>query len=88
MRQEPEFFGERELELIYIGRKLGDALAIEAVLTEAGIDYAVEVDYYTGGVIFRRSRAGAFIYVDPEARARAVEALRAKGHQPVDAAVE
>ena len=86
MRQEPEFFGERELELIYIGRKLNDALAIETVLTEAGIDYAVEVDYYTGGVIFRRSRAGAFIYVAPEARPRAVEALRAKGHQPVDTA--
>ena len=86
MRQEPEFFGERELELLYIGRKLGDALAIEAVLTEAGIDYAVEVDYYTGGVIFRRSRAGAFIYVDPEVRPRAVELLRLKGHQPVDAA--
>ena len=86
MRQEPEFFGERELDLIYIGKRLEESLAIETLLTDAGVDYAVEVDYYTGGVLFRRSRAGAFFYVDPEARRKAAEVLRAGGRAALEEA--
>ena len=66
MRRDPEYFGDRELELLYIARKLNDALRIESLMQAAAIDYAVEADNYVGGVIFRSERVGAFFYVLPE----------------------
>ena len=82
MKREPEFFGEQELVLVYIAKRLKEALALEAVLNEAALDYAVEPDRYTGGVIFRTERVGAFFYVAPgmEAMARAV--MHEKGYKP------
>jgi len=77
MRQEPDFFGERELDLIYIAKRLRDALRLESVLTEAGVDYAVEPDKYVGGVLFRSERVGAFFYVAPES----VEQVREVMHR-------
>ncbi len=65
MKQEPEFFGEQELDLIYIAKKLSEALLLEEKLTAAGIDYAVEIDEYRGGFIFQTLRKGAFLYVQP-----------------------
>lgn len=65
MKQEPEFFGEQELDLIFIAKKLREALKLEDLLTAAGIDYAVEIDEYRGGFIFQTLRKGAFIYVLP-----------------------
>jgi hypothetical protein len=67
MRREPDFFGEDvELVLVYIAKKLKEALAIEALFTESGLDYLVEPDTYSGGIIFRAERTGAFFYVAPE----------------------
>jgi hypothetical protein len=67
MRREPDYFGEDvELVLVYIAKKLKEALAIETLFTESGLDYLVEPDTYAGGVIFRTERTGAFFYVAPE----------------------
>ncbi len=66
MRREADFFEDRELDLVYIAKKLEEALRLEAVFTESGVDYAVETDHYSGGVIFRSERVGAFFYVLPE----------------------
>ena len=66
MRQDADFFGDRELNLVYIAKRLKEALRLESVLTEAGVDYAVEADNYVGGLIFRSERVGAFFYVAPE----------------------
>jgi len=67
MRREPDFFGEGvELVLVYIARKLKEALAVETLFTENGLDYLVEPDLYSGGIIFRTERTGAFFYVAPE----------------------
>lgn len=85
MRREPEFFGDRELVLIYIAKRLREALELESVLTAAGLDYAVEADHYMGGVIFRRQRVGAFFYVLPEAREAAHRVLAEHGYQPLPA---
>lgn len=76
MRQEPEFFGEAELDLVYIAKKLSEALPLEEALTAAGIDYAVELDTYSGGLIFRSERTGAFFYVLPEIVEAAKDVLR------------
>jgi len=80
----PEFFGEKELDLIYIAKKLREALALEKVLTERSIDYLVEPDTYTGGVIFRSARIGAFFYVHPDDRERARAILSHHGYHPYE----
>lgn len=82
MRQSPEFFGNQELDLLYIGRKLRVSQRVEALLDEAGVDYAIEVDYYVGGLLFRSSRAGAFFYVLPEDFPRAAGILTGAGLEP------
>jgi len=66
MRREADFFEDREMDLVYIAKKLEEALRLESALTESGVDYAVETDHYSGGVIFRSERVGAFFYVLPE----------------------
>ena len=66
MKRDPDFFGEREVELVYIAKRLKDALRLEDALTASGIDYAVQPETYHGGIIFRGERVGAFFYVDPE----------------------
>jgi len=62
------------MDLVYIAKKLKEALLLESALTDSGVEYAVETDKYSGGVIFRSERVGAFFYVLPEAaeQARAI----------------
>lgn len=86
MRREAEFFGERELALIYIAKKLKEALALEDLLTTAEFDYFVEPDRYRGGVVFQTERVGAFFYVDPVHETRAREYLSANGYRPWEVA--
>jgi hypothetical protein len=66
MKQDAAFFEGKNPVLIYIAKKLKEALRLEDALAEAGIDYGVEADEYRGGVIFRNARVGAFFYVLPE----------------------
>lgn len=82
MKRDPEFFGDREMDLIYIAKKLKEALRVEEILTAANLDYAVEVDKYLGGFIFKRERAGAFFYVLPEVLAQARDLLKNAGYEP------
>ncbi len=90
MRREPDFFGDEDqqesLDLIFIAKRLKDALRLEKILDEAGVDYLVEPDRYSGGVIFRSERVGAFFYVAPEhgSSARHVVAQAGFRPQPVD----
>jgi hypothetical protein len=55
-----------EFVLVYIAKRLKEALAIEKLFTDAGLEYVVEPDTYSGGIIFRTERTGAFFYVSPE----------------------
>jgi hypothetical protein len=82
MKQEAPFFENREPILIYIAKKLRDATRLEAVLTEAGVDYGVEADEYRGGVVFVSTRVGAFFYVLPAAVAAARQAMERAGFKP------
>ncbi len=82
MKREADFFEGVEPELIYVAKRLRDAIALEGVLTGAGIDYAVEPDEYQGGTIFRSTRVGAFFYVRPESRESAVAVMLANGYVP------
>jgi hypothetical protein len=84
VRQEPEFFGEAELSLLYIAKKLKEALKVEEALTGAGLDYVVEPDTYRGGIIFASERVGAFFYVAPEQLNESRELLRTHGYKPYE----
>lgn len=82
MRRDADFFGEEELDLIYIAKRLSEAKRVEGVLTAAGVEYAVEPDEYFGGFIFKRVRVGAFFYVRPEAAESSRGVLRGAGYRP------
>lgn len=81
MRQDADFFGEIEPELIYIAKRLHEAQAVEDLLLAAEVDYLVEPDRYRGGFIFQSERIGAFFYVHPESAARARELLTSRGYR-------
>ena len=82
MQKTPEDFGNQDLALLYIAKRLKEALAIEKVLTDAGVDYLVEPDTYRGGIIFASERVGAFFYVPQEALDSAQDLLRQHGYKP------
>ena len=84
MKQEPSFFDGKEPELIYIAKRLRDALRLESIFTAAGVDYGVEADEYRGGVLFRAVRAGAFFYVLPETVGAAREVRLRNGYKPLE----
>jgi hypothetical protein len=75
MRREADFFEDREMDLIYIAKTLKEALRLENALTESGVEYAVETDKYSGGLLFRSTRVGAFFYVLPESVEQAREVM-------------
>ncbi len=79
MKQDAPFFADRNPQLIYIAKRLSDATELESLLTREGVDYGVEADTYTGGIVFRSERVGAFFYVLSEDAESAREVLRANG---------
>lgn len=84
MRQEPAFFEDHEPVLVYIAKRLKDALRLEGIFTSAGVDYGVEADQYRGGIIFQGLRTGAFFYVLPDAADAARRVMTDNGYRPVD----
>ena len=88
MKQEPSFFEGQDPVLIYIAKKLKDALRLESIFTAAGVDYGVEADQYRGGVILRSVRVGAFFYVLPPAAEAARDIMRRHGYKPYEGVPE
>ena len=85
MRREPDFFGEQELNLVYMARRLKESVAVEKVMDNGDLDYAVEPAYYQSGLLFRSTKIGAYFYVLPEEEDRARSLLTDKGYKPYDA---
>ncbi|MBI5084635.1 MAG: hypothetical protein HZB13_08565 [Acidobacteria bacterium] len=54
MRREEPFFGDQELVLVYIAKKLREAKQVESLFDDKDVDYLVEPDRYRGGVLFVR----------------------------------
>ena len=82
MKQDAEFFEGKEASLVYIARRLKEALALEEVLTAAGIDYLVEPDRYRGVFIFQSERIGAFFYVLSESENNTRVLMVERGYRP------
>lgn len=87
MRRNEEDFGECELELVHVSRRLHEAKAVEALLGEAGIEYLVEPRTYRGTILLvvPVERVGAFFYVRPEDAAASRGVLTAAGRSVVAA---
>jgi hypothetical protein len=88
MKQDAPFFEGKDPTLIYIAKKLKEALRLESIFTSAGLDYGVEADEYRGGVVFRSLRVGAFFYVLPKSVEAAHEIMRRHGYKPFVGQVE
>ncbi|HVN07021.1 MAG TPA: hypothetical protein VMT86_21535 [Bryobacteraceae bacterium] len=84
MRQEASFFEGKEPVLVYIAKRLNEALRLESIFSNAGVDYGVEADEYRGGFIFQRVRTGAFFYVLPEEVDKARQVMRENDYKPSD----
>ena len=82
MKQDASFFEGKEAVLVYIAKRLNDALRLESLLEHAGIDFGVEADEYRGGVVFRTVRTGAFFYVLSEAVESVHAVMRQNGYTP------
>ena len=82
MKREPKDFVDQDLTLIYIAKRLTEALRLEKLLDDAGLDYLVEPDKYSGGIIFQSERVGAFFYVSPNDEGPARDALGRNGFKP------
>lgn len=88
MKQDASFFEGHEPILIYIAKRLKDALRLESIFTAESLDYGVEADEYRGGVVFRSVRVGAFFYVLPESVDAAYDIMRRHGYKPLARSVE
>ena len=82
MKKDASYFDGQEPALIYIAKKLKEALRLESIFTSAGLDYGVEPDEYRGGVLFRSVRVGAFFYVLPDAVEVAQQIMQRHGFKP------
>jgi hypothetical protein len=84
MRRDPEFFGEQELSLLFMARRLREALRLEEILTRLGIEYRVETGEYVGGFLMKRDLTGAFFYVMPDDLERTRQILVENRFKPYD----
>ena len=84
MRREPEFSDNRELRLLFMARRLRDALRLEDLLTQSGIDYCIETGDYEAGIIFKRELTGAFFYIDPGDLVRSQQLLIENRFKPYE----
>jgi hypothetical protein len=82
MRQPAEYYDDKEISLVHIATTLRGALKLERLLTDHGVDYAVETDKFTGGFLFRSSRTGAFFYVEASQATDCRRLLAEHGFKP------
>ena len=79
MRRDPDFFGETELVLVYMAKRLKHALAIEKIFDEGGVDYFLETGSYLSGLLFRTSKVGVYFYTTAPDEKHALALLAACG---------
>ncbi len=84
MRRDSEFYGEQELVLIFMARRLKHALAVEKIFDEAGLDYFLETANYQSGLLFLSTKVGVFFYTAPEEAERARTLLTGRGYKVYD----
>lgn len=66
-------------ERIFIARTVRQARTVEGLLTEAGVDYVVQVEPYSRSILFGTIRHGAAFYVAAAQAAHCRERLMRAG---------
>ena len=74
---DPEDLGDRER--VFIARTVRRARKLEALLTESGVDYVVQVEPYGRSLLFGTIRHGAAFYVAAAHAPRCRELLLESG---------
>ena len=74
MKQDASFFEGKEPRLIYIAKKLKDALQLESIFDAAGLDYGVETDEYSGGRSLPQDAGGRVLLRPARSRRSCVRA--------------
>lgn len=71
-----------EIVRVYLAASLGEAQAAERILTEAGLEYAIEVEELASRTLFGfgSTRRGAGLWVRAGALDAAADALERAGH--------
>jgi len=70
---------------LYLAHRLREALRLEKLLTDAGIEYLVETGPYLSGFLIKRELTGAYFYVAPGELARAQQILLERGYKVFEA---
>ena len=70
MKQEASFFEGKEPVLVYIAKRLREALRLESLFNGGGLDYGVEADEYRGGIVFRTVARGCVLLRVPRSGCR------------------
>lgn len=58
-----EDFSNKEIARIYIAQNIKEATQVEQILSENGIDYAIELETYWQVTLFSSEHVGAAFYV-------------------------
>ena len=74
-----EEFESRSPTLVYIAGNMVEAESVERVLSEYGIDYALNIDSYSGTSILSGVYEGLFVYVGPDKAEESRRHLEANG---------
>jgi hypothetical protein len=72
------------MTLVYVAKKLREALRLEECLATAGFDYVVEPDRFLVGLLCRREGIGAFFYVSLDRADAARDAMGRDGFAPYE----
>jgi len=80
-RVESETLADRDLVEVFIARTLNEARRAEELLTDRGVDYAVQVEFFARS-LFGSPRYGAMFYVTVSQAQYCRAALVAGGLEP------
>lgn len=74
-----EEFESRNPTLVYIAGNVVEAEKAEQALAEFEIDYALNIEPFTGTSLFGRARQGLFVYVSKDIAPKGRQCLEGKG---------
>ena len=74
-----EEFDSSNPTLVYIAGNIIEAEKAELALAESGIDYALNIEAFTGTSLFSGVRQGLFVYVDKDSAGKSRTCLEEHG---------
>lgn len=79
-RRDPDALGDKSLVLVFIAGRVREAERAEAALTSAGIDYCLEAEEFTQGILSSARRGLGFYVSEGQASSARHELAKAELH--------